>query len=61
MYLKKMPIEKLCCEVLDFNTAVVRLHQRFGFIKEGFLQKHIYRDDGVFRRGGDGAFFERTG
>lgn len=45
---EKMPIEKLCCEVLDFNTAVVRLHQRFGFIKEGFLQKHIYRDDGVF-------------
>lgn len=45
---EKMSIEKLCCEVLDFNTAVVRLHQRFGFNKEGFLQKHIHRDDGVF-------------
>ncbi len=45
---EKMSIEKLCCEVLDFNTAVVRLHQRFGFNKEGFLQKHIHRNDGVF-------------
>lgn len=33
-------IGKLCCEVLAFNAAVVRLHKRFGFLEEGRLVRH---------------------
>ncbi len=33
-------IEKLSCEVLDFNESVIRLHQKFGFQIEGRFRKH---------------------
>ena len=33
-------LRKLCCEVLAFNTRVVKLHQRFGFRQEGLLAAH---------------------
>lgn len=35
--------EKLNCEVLDFNKAVVSLHKKFGFVEEGFRRNHILR------------------
>lgn len=41
-------IEKICCEVLDFNVGVIRLHKRFGFKEEGVFKRHIRRNDGVF-------------
>jgi UDP-4-amino-4,6-dideoxy-N-acetyl-beta-L-altrosamine N-acetyltransferase len=44
--------EKLNCEVLDFNTAVVSLHKRFGFVEEGFRRNHILRDGKAY-----GAWF----
>ncbi|MFG6554308.1 UDP-4-amino-4,6-dideoxy-N-acetyl-beta-L-altrosamine N-acetyltransferase [Sulfitobacter sp. 1A16808] len=31
---------KLSCEVLDFNTAVIRLHKKFGFREEGVFREH---------------------
>mgnify|MGYP001043213221 CR=1 FL=1 len=31
-------LHKLCCEVLEFNKAVVRLHKKFGFVEEGFFR-----------------------
>ena len=40
-------LNKLYCEVLEFNAAVIRLHQKFGFKVEGVLrEQHLY--DGSF-------------
>ena len=33
-------IRKLCCEVFAFNAGIVRLHERFGFVREGLLKDH---------------------
>lgn len=37
-------IEKLNCEVIEFNSKVVSLHERFGFIVEGVRRNHVIRD-----------------
>ncbi len=34
-------LNKLCCEVLDTNRAVVDMHKRFGFQEEGLFRRHI--------------------
>ncbi|MBC9251081.1 UDP-4-amino-4,6-dideoxy-N-acetyl-beta-L-altrosamine N-acetyltransferase [Pseudomonas alcaligenes] len=40
-------LHKLCCEVLAFNSAVIKLHQKFGFQIEGVLRdQHLV--DGNF-------------
>lgn len=37
-----LDLHKLNCEVLDFNEAVIRLHQKFGFLIEGrFRDQHL--------------------
>jgi len=41
-----LKLNKLCCEVLAFNEAVVGLHQRFGFKQEGLFREHIIKSDG---------------
>lgn len=38
-------IRKLSCEVFAFNTGVVRLHERFGFEREGLLKAHFLKGD----------------
>ena len=44
---RKMNLHKLCCEVLGFNTPVIRLHQKFGFAVEGVLrEQHLV--DGTY-------------
>lgn len=45
---EELQLEKICSEVLDFNTASLRVHQRLGFVSEGYLRRHIRRPDGVF-------------
>ena len=40
-----LELQKLNCQVLDSNTTVVKLHQRFGFIEEGYLRSNISKDD----------------
>lgn len=40
-----MKLNKLCCEVLAFNTPVIKLHQKFGFKVEGVLREQHYIDD----------------
>lgn len=41
-----LQLHKLNCEVLAFNTAVIKLHQKFGFLIEGtFRQHHKVGDD----------------
>lgn len=37
-----LALHKLSCEVLAFNTSVIKLHQRFGFKVEGiFREQHL--------------------
>lgn len=39
-----MELNKLHCEVLAFNKAVVNLHHKFGFKTEGILRAHHFCD-----------------
>lgn len=38
-------MHKLYCEVLAFNTAVIKLHQKFGFKVEGILRQQYNSND----------------
>jgi len=40
----RLGLEKLNCEVIEGNDAVVRLHKRFGFEEEGFRRSNIEKD-----------------
>jgi len=40
---EQLQFKKLCCEVLDFNTSVVEMHQKFGFQVEGKFRSHIWK------------------
>lgn len=37
----QLALEKLNCEVIEGNDAVVRMHKRFGFEEEGFRRSNI--------------------
>ena len=37
-------LNKLNCEVIDWNEAVMALHKRFGFLEEGRRRAHVWRD-----------------
>ncbi|BAO63248.1 UDP-4-amino-4,6-dideoxy-N-acetyl-beta-L-altrosamine N-acetyltransferase [Pseudomonas protegens] len=37
-------LDKLNCEVLASNTAVIRLHLKFGFVQEGLRRQNILKD-----------------
>lgn len=50
----KLNLHKLCCEVLDFNKSVIKLHEKFGFKVEGIFRQQHRVDDGfndVYRLG----------
>ena len=36
-----MGLNKLCCEVLTFNEAVIGMHESFGSAREGLFRQHI--------------------
>ena len=38
-------IEKLNCEVIQTNPAVVKMHLKFGFLEEGFRRSNIIKND----------------
>lgn len=38
-------LHKLCCEVLAFNTSVIKLHEKFGFKVEGILREQHKFDE----------------
>ena len=40
-----MGLHKLYCEVLAFNAAVIKLHQKFGFEIEGVFKEHHRTED----------------
>lgn len=37
-------LEKLNCEVLESNGAVVKMHQKFGFVIEGVRRRNVEKD-----------------
>jgi len=39
-----LKIRKLCCEVFTFNTSVVKLHEKFGFVREGLFVGHCFKN-----------------
>jgi len=41
----ELGLHKLHCEVLAFNSPVIKLHQKFGFKVEGILREHHKVDD----------------
>ena len=50
----ELELEKLNCEVIETNEAVVRLHKKFGFTEEGFRRENIIKNGermGVFLLG----------
>lgn len=40
----ELDLNKLCCEVLDFNTSVINFHRKFGFKVEGIKKQDYFRD-----------------
>lgn len=39
-----LKLNKLCCEVLEFNDKVVSIHKKFGSEVEGILKEHILKN-----------------
>lgn len=37
-------VNKLNCEVIDWNAPVIKLHKRFGFVEEGTRRYHVIRE-----------------
>ncbi|MEH2106288.1 UDP-4-amino-4,6-dideoxy-N-acetyl-beta-L-altrosamine N-acetyltransferase [Nostoc sp.] len=40
---EKLQLNKLCCEVFQFNQSVIDLHKSFGFTQEGYFRQHIFK------------------
>lgn len=40
-----LKLNKLCGEVLSFNENVIRMHEKFGFRREGYLRNHIRKQE----------------
>ena len=40
----ELGLQKVCCEVIKGNDAVVAMHQNFGFKIEGTFRSHIVKD-----------------
>lgn len=40
----ELGLRKLSCEVLSFNSRVVKLHQKFGFSVEGIFRAHFPKE-----------------
>lgn len=39
-----LDMNKLCCEVLSFNSKVIQIHQKYGSAIEGVRKAHIYKN-----------------
>ncbi|MFQ5533277.1 MAG: UDP-4-amino-4,6-dideoxy-N-acetyl-beta-L-altrosamine N-acetyltransferase [Sphingomonadales bacterium] len=42
---EELGLNRLCCEVLANNPAVVEMHKRFGFHQEGIFRQHICKGE----------------
>lgn len=55
----ELGLHKVYCEVLAFNTPVIKMHKKYGFEEEGIFKEQYFRDDefiDVYRLG----LFSRT-
>lgn len=43
-----MQLRKLFCEVLEFNSPVIKLHEKFGFKVEGIFREHYKMNNKFF-------------
>jgi UDP-4-amino-4,6-dideoxy-N-acetyl-beta-L-altrosamine N-acetyltransferase len=41
----ELGLNRLCCEVLADNEAVCRLHEKFGFQREGLMRQHVWKGE----------------
>ncbi len=41
---EQLDLHRVYCQTFAFNTKVISMHRRFGFVDEGLLRQHIYRD-----------------
>lgn len=41
----ELAYNKLLCEVFTFNETVIKLHEKFGFRREGYFRQHILKDN----------------
>jgi UDP-4-amino-4,6-dideoxy-N-acetyl-beta-L-altrosamine N-acetyltransferase len=41
----EVQLNKLCCEVFASNEGVIRMHESFGFHREGFYRQHVYKNN----------------
>jgi UDP-4-amino-4,6-dideoxy-N-acetyl-beta-L-altrosamine N-acetyltransferase len=41
---ESLRLNKLCCEVLAFNTSAIDLYRSFGFKEQGILRDYVYKD-----------------
>ena len=39
-----LKMNRLCCEVLVTNPAVINMHKKFGFVQEGLLREHAIKN-----------------
>jgi UDP-4-amino-4,6-dideoxy-N-acetyl-beta-L-altrosamine N-acetyltransferase len=39
----ELGLDKLCCEVLATNDGVVKMHERYGFVVDGLLRRHVIK------------------
>lgn len=45
---EELNLNKLCCEVLEFNSSVISFHRKFGFKQEGIRRQDYFRDGQFF-------------
>lgn len=46
MVFDEMGFNKLCCEVIASNEPVIRMHESFGFVREGYFHEHVIKGSG---------------
>jgi len=42
-FFETLKLRKVMCEVFAFNASVVRMHEKFGFVREAHFFKHILK------------------
>ena len=39
-----LKLNRLSCEVLSWNTSIIRMHKKFGFYSEGVKRQYVFHD-----------------
>lgn len=40
----ELSLNKLRCEVFEFNNNVIKMHEKFGFRREAFYREHCFKN-----------------